>query len=153
MVHLGVFGRIISTHTPLARRDLTRPWALNRRRRFLLTRLSRGVTQLSVGTRVSVPISTHTPLARRDLELRHQRNAFLISTHTPLARRDVTVSLEMYFSNISTHTPLARRDTTRHNLSVHQRISTHTPLARRDELKALPNWVCWNFYSHASREA
>ena len=57
---------IISTHTPLARRDF-----LGNIRHFLYK------------------ISTHTPLARRDDSLAPPVTPALdISTHTPLARRD-----------------------------------------------------------------
>ena len=57
----------ISTHTPLARRDLQKP-------------------QARAG---ASGISTHTPLARRDAVAALTRaTKFFISTHTPLARRD-----------------------------------------------------------------
>ena len=63
---MGVFYEIIiSTHTPLARRDLNKG--------------------LCGG---SYEISTHTPLARRDNTLYSPFVRFSISTHTPLARRD-----------------------------------------------------------------
>ena len=122
----------ISTHTPLARRDILNPDSMS-----------------------SSSISTHTPLARRDkgLLLADPRcdnfyshasceawlkllcpwlnmisflltrllrgvtyhwplsdTEYLISTHTPLARRDTIVKLIIVPINISTHTPLARRD-------------------------------------------
>ncbi len=55
----------ISTHTPLARRDWN--WHIGRRRyKFLLTRLSRGVTEAMRDYEKHHKISTHTPLARRD---------------------------------------------------------------------------------------
>ena len=57
---------MISTHTPLARRDVI---AADFHVRFSL-------------------ISTHTPLARRDLFAGYTRPTGAISTHTPLARRD-----------------------------------------------------------------
>ena len=55
----------ISTHTPLARRDI----------------IFQHKKKLS-------GISTHTPLARRDLKPAHYTHYPSISTHTPLARRD-----------------------------------------------------------------
>ena len=56
----------ISTHTPLAGRDLPRLPRLYRRRRFLLTRPSRGATQNGINHLICLGISTHTPLAGRD---------------------------------------------------------------------------------------
>ena len=55
---------------------------------FLLTRLSRGVTQQKFAERLTKPISTHTPLARRDGTAFQEMGLSIISTHTPLARRD-----------------------------------------------------------------
>ena len=59
---------MISTHTPLAGRDVS----LN----------------IFVGSHI---ISTHTPLAGRDLDDSVPKLNELISTHTPLAGRDVIV--------------------------------------------------------------
>ena len=56
----------ISTHTPLARRDPGRPDPVQYPDAFLLTRLSRGVTNY-LKLKENIEISTHTPLARRDL--------------------------------------------------------------------------------------
>ena len=58
----------ISTHTPLARRDALISW-LSPHEKFLLTRLSRGVTNANIAPMYFSKISTHTPLARRDLLL------------------------------------------------------------------------------------
>ena len=55
----------ISTHTPLAGRDLTEDIF-----------------------KVDLKISTHTPLAGRDAPEGVTRKSSLISTHTPLAGRD-----------------------------------------------------------------
>ena len=122
----------ISTHTPLARRDLKKLYDQHLPK-----------------------ISTHTPLARRDAAQHFVAHLVAISTHTPLARRDLLrVAHDNHF-HISTHTPLARRDfssfcsstaaipflLTRLLRGVTQpqplsklagQISTHTPLARRD---------------------
>ena len=124
--HLG-----ISTHTPLARRDLSSCFRSAALETFLLTRLLRGATpapvhQLSL---VSNFYSHASCEARRIIptNIRHCR----ISTHTPLARRDDSFVNWMHDYGISTHTPLARRDDNayRHGRPFH------------------------NFYSHASCEA
>ena len=56
---------VISTHTPLARRDVPTADVFSNH-----------------------VISTHTPLARRDILSGRSLSVFSISTHTPLARRD-----------------------------------------------------------------
>ena len=56
---------VISTHTPLARRD-----------------------KIKMVGDCRPPISTHTPLARRDSMVYKTDDFRRISTHTPLARRD-----------------------------------------------------------------
>ena len=127
------FVYVISTHTPLARRD-------------------GGSCKRSILN----CISTHTPLARRDFSVSSSDSADEISTHTPLARRDLTGGSEFTIFRflltrllrgatsahqrevadlkISTHTPLARRDPDQvHLLLAMLPISTHTPLARRDD--------------------
>ena len=82
-----VLMRNISTHTPLAGRDLIRSGA------------GRGNT-----------ISTHTPLAGRDLRHIRADSKAVISTHTPLAGRDKSNQTMSTTTSISTHTPLAGRD-------------------------------------------
>ena len=57
---------MISTHAPLARRDLIFLSSLLNGSRFLLTRLSRGATVASDDFYLDLDISTHAPLARRD---------------------------------------------------------------------------------------
>ena len=57
---------IISTHTPLARRDSKFRRTTAALKSFQLTRLLRGATRLTrLCTQMKI-ISTHTPLARRD---------------------------------------------------------------------------------------
>ena len=86
-------------------------------RKFLLTRPSRGATELVERLTAIVKISTHTPLTGRDFKeedkdmtaeqflltrpsrgattaLKKFGEAFPISTHTPLAGRDLTVLLQ-----------------------------------------------------------
>ena len=57
---------IISTHTPLARRDGRNALRILRISVFLLTRLLRGATNIQFAKDKIHGISTHTPLARRD---------------------------------------------------------------------------------------
>ena len=125
---------IISTHAPLAGRDLDH--------RVLLWHAE--------------PISTHAPLAGRDLG----GNSFIdkiksISTHAPLAGRDrnlgyqslmvrkfqptrplrgATRAVVNVFAEvgISTHAPLAGRDSRLFHQHAFACISTHAPLAGRD---------------------
>ena len=65
MQMMQAFGRLISTHTPLARRDTVRLFGVGQFL-FLLTRLLRGATFAVEQLVAAVEISTHTPLARRD---------------------------------------------------------------------------------------
>ena len=100
---------MISTHTPLARRD-KKSYTRGISSKFLLTRLLRGVTLVKVVLGLNFRISTHTPLARRDGAGSYTISLRLISTHTPLARRDKHDKNGQMLILISTHTPLARRD-------------------------------------------
>ena len=56
----------ISTHTPLAGRDGDGFRAVGHSRGFLLTRPLRGATRSALKRLLSCKISTHTPLAGRD---------------------------------------------------------------------------------------
>ena len=87
----------ISTHAPLARRDL-------------FERLLKGVLE----------ISTHAPLARCDDEVHDYLDPITISTHAPLARCDASSLHPPKIFMISTHAPLARCDLLRtgHSLPV-----------------------------------
>ena len=86
---MNVFYDTISTHTPLARRDLYRLAELADQKRFLLTRLSRGVTVDGIFGRQTKKFLL-TRLSRGVTRLFLLLRILLwISTHTPLARRDV----------------------------------------------------------------
>ena len=86
---LGLTFKTISTHTPHARRDERVVDIAARLKRFLLTRLMRGVTVYIYVRECGYQISTHTPHARRDQDLTRECEFSLsISTHTPHARRD-----------------------------------------------------------------
>ena len=60
-------AKTISTHTPLAGRDIAFP-LVHPSMSFLLTRPSRDVTQKQRKLLSVMGISTHTPLAGRDLK-------------------------------------------------------------------------------------
>ena len=68
-MYLGVAysSHTISTHTPLAGRDVIREDTEDVTYRFLLTRPLRDVTQFNRSGWDSRRISTHTPLAGRDV--------------------------------------------------------------------------------------
>ena len=74
----------ISTHTPLAGRDL-----------------------IAAAVMPTSEISTHTPLAGRDKKPRNRFNTFIaISTHTPLAGRDLTAdNVKIRQKNFYSHAP------------------------------------------------
>ena len=145
--------RKISTHTPLARRDLffcfiyfifhnfyshascearlpLRSCSLPARS-FLLTRLLRGAT---------FTCSTY-PSDRPFLLTRLLRGAT-----SPTKRNGMPTSFLL--------TRLLRGATTgTYGTIMKMWISTHTPLARRDDYKEFYEWFGIDFYSHASCEA
>ena len=168
---------LISTHTPLARRDTHWPHGISIQSSFLLTRLLRGATVARYIMKKHLGISTHTPLARRDhLKLCSNLHLLHFYSHASCEARRSTGLLSSSIQSISTHTPLARRDngTTVIVMDVSrflltrllrgataiffqfispEHISTHTPLARRDFLEAFLCCLTVHFYSHASCEA
>ena len=123
----------ISTHTPLAGRDIHVRHIVCRVRLFLLTRPLRGATHCQPLCERCLIISTHTPLAGRDTARRRTASASGISTHTPLAGRDKIIeSTGIGQKNFYSHAPCgARPGLVPANLFA-QLISTHTPLAGRD---------------------
>ena len=159
---------VISTHTPLTRRDVPGGQAVPGAWRFLLTRLLRGVTSGSAFLyQASLDFYSHAsyeawhrngcPNCRMFLFLLtrllrgvtlpfYSQQGFLsISTHTPLTRRDVGRRSVAIQGEISTHTPLTRRDLALLLTTlVFLQISTHTPLTRRDVCNV---WQPWWFYT------
>ena len=63
---MGEDSNLISTHTPLAGRDMTENDKKKEFLRFLLTRPLRDVTHHLLHRLCNIIISTHTPLAGRD---------------------------------------------------------------------------------------
>ena len=145
----------ISTHAPLAGRDMTtqrqknhgqtnfnprapcgaRPFApsgINSGIRFQPTRPLRGATAWEAVDMASDGISTHAPLAGRDEMVQDTPVEGVISTHAPLAGRDGAADRSARGERISTHAPLAGRDRPAKLHQSRRGISTHAPLAGRD---------------------
>ena len=144
----------ISTHTPLAGRDVVViiPFVINFL--FLLTRPSRGATPSAVGASCNIHISTHTPLAGRDRSVLRPLPHPQISTHTPLAGRDVVVIIPFVINFLFLLTRPSRGATpSAVGASCNIHISTHTPLAGRDVCHYSASSSARNFYSHAPRGA
>ena len=104
----------ISTHTPLAGRDSSRPQLFLYNAHFY-SHAPRGARYTACADTANAQsvISTHTPLAWRDDTGVSSAASSCISTHTPLAGRDKAEQLIRANIDISTHTPLAGRDVTR----------------------------------------
>ena len=124
----------ISTHTPLAGRDVSAypcfkgfadfyshaPRGARQAQRhsknggllFLLTRPSRGATEQAIlNKEIYAHFYSHAPRGARLMLKRLKNKEIGISTHTPLAGRDRARSVENRENKlISTHTPLAGRD-------------------------------------------
>ena len=149
--------RVISTHTPHARRDKPHHFLKNAisnfnshasceawRRVFGFLLFSYDFNShasceawpcIAISFRSLITISTHTPHARRDAnDIFVSRFNFKISTHTPHARRDFGLSLANFIisANFNSHASCEawREAFFRLRHSIH--ISTHTPHARRD---------------------
>ena len=92
----------ISTHAPLAGRDIKKRRAVVAVNSFQPTRPLRGATNGQARLFAEVEISTHAPLAGRDRQHLGHRIAGLISTHAPLAGRDQSrlteTVLQAYFN-------------------------------------------------------
>ena len=99
----------ISTHAPLARRDLNVMWEVEHEDYFY-----------SRASREARPKASNAAAMQTDFYSRASREA----------RRDKR--LFSHTSAISTHAPLARRDSLDQHIEFGYIISTHAPLARRD---------------------
>ena len=135
LLYFFIFASLsaVSTHTPLARRDCVGPGDGADERGFLLTRLLRGATVNVHSFIPSLSVSTHTPLARRDHRDESAPAGRSVSTHTPLARRDCIITAKKETWNTFLLTRLLRGATiSGRAVSAAFIVSTHTPLARRD---------------------
>ena len=145
---------LISTHTPLTRRDpkyliFGKPLLL-----FLLTRLLRGATGCFPSSNYYYTISTHTPLTRRDS--RYKSSMIGVSNFYSHASYEARRKNVLQITRISKFllTRLLRGATGCFPSSnYYYTISTHTPLTRRDSRYKSSMIGVSNFYSHASYEA
>ena len=121
------YNQTISTHTPLAGRDKGDIDVYSYGETFLLTRPLRGATWITDSCDFIINISTHTPLAGRDADF----------------DKDFRAEINFY-----SHAPCgARRDESR--VCWSRKISTHTPLAGRDKRAGTNFANGQHFYSHA----
>ena len=121
---------LISTHTPLTRRDDAK-------------------IQIA---REQIDFYSHASYEARleDLVISHLEN---ISTHTPLTRRDGSRAEREEIGGISTHTPLTRRDImTTAGVDFLKNFYSHASYEARQAIFD-ENTHLSNFYSHASYEA
>ena len=141
---------VISTHTPLARRDFQEHLAKLWHEQFLLTCPLRGTTQ-HVGTwEFTAAISTHAPLTWRDpiykCALRHPA----ISTHTPHAGRDTHTNPDLMSLYLFLLTRPMRGATRASSLQTNPATNfySHAPCGARRHLDRLQTGRGY-FYSHA----
>ena len=98
----------ISTHTPLARRDIVFAVFAGFDDDFYSHASREARLAWMEGRVVYISISTHTPLARRDLPEPMVSILGVISTHTPLARRDGVVFDDDFIGKVFLLTRLSR---------------------------------------------
>ena len=129
---------LISTHAPLAGRDL-RPFMGIFCNIYFNPRAPCGARpDRTFNVAHFAGISTHAPLAGRDRGVVFIGDReFDISTHAPLAGRDTTEAAVKSVVCISTHAPLAGRDYSLLGEGCKYVISTHAPLAGRDHCVAV----------------
>ena len=123
----------ISTHAPLARRDLQ-----------------------VVYIHATKWISTHAPLARRDVvSIGYNLNRLTISTHAPLARRDASRCYMAVHQRKFLLTRLSRGATYCFILPLPLTSDFYSRASREARLAESSLSFCqrYNFYSRASREA
>ena len=143
----------ISTHTPLAGRDMNSVVLIGRL--TISTHTPLAGRDLSQGNNKSVPFDfySHAPRGARPSAGLPIFQGFHFYSHAPRGARldkSFLVSACLY---ISTHTPLAGRDVAAMRKAAKKTISTHTPLAGRDNFYTVAQEIAKNFYSHAPRGA
>ena len=126
---------IISTHTPLAGRDIITDENHHCLAAFQLTRPLRGATSGLERQQVKRQISTHTPLAGRD----GIRCAILVcaenfNSHAPCGARRIDYQNAIFENGFQLTRPLRGATYIRQRDRQLEPISTHTPLAGRDPL-------------------
>ena len=105
--------RFISTHAPLAGRDLTVVPLIGEITKFQPTRPLRGATLLPPFPSECIKISTHAPLAGRDSKkLKFFSFRYYFNPRAPCGARRAGKMPALLLLAISTHAPLAGRDAT-----------------------------------------
>ena len=134
LVRSCLHGVLISTHAPLARRDVL-PSSIPRDLPYFYSRASREARQAPEPiTETAAPISTHAPLARRDSIAGAPQILLSLFLLTRLSRGATRTSqTSRAVSSTFLLTRLSRGATkTAPEQPVSCPISTHAPLARRD---------------------
>ena len=144
----------VSTHTPHARRDFHGIVIYFFGSVFLLTHLLRGATSTALSRSGFALISTHTPLARRDSA---QTAVFCIwegfYSHASCEARHNRSRCEQLFELFLLTRLLRARRCAPCLCPFRINISTHAPLASATGIIRRLNQFISNFYSHASCEA
>ena len=124
----------ISTHAPLAGRDLSRTEQENQHRISTHAPLAGRDKYLWYLSRTEQEFQPTRPLRGATNRVLNPCNSSNISTHAPLAGRDeCSTPISSIRMRISTHAPLAGRDEeAAERLKSQEKISTHAPLAGRD---------------------
>ena len=132
----------ISTHTPLAGRDLLGVDMSNIPQISTHTPLA-GRDKYYAYTPCAYAISTHTPLAGRDPQQpENHRNIFNFNSHAPCGARPWLYIWGKGHSDFNSHAPCGARLVAVDEGTGSIDISTHTPLAGRDSkiLYTLPSY-------------
>ena len=150
--HLPERPERISTHTPLAGRDLYPDAGLTPEIISTHTPLAGRDAATSYAMPVYSDFYSHAPRGARPVQSNF-KGGTIISTHTPLAGRDSISIFRKKNWKISTHTPLAGRDRNR----LHSRDMIRFLLTRPSRGATLTDACLQNanryFYSHAPRGA
>ena len=175
---MGIIVDPTNFYSP-APRGARHGWRLRdiQKRKFLLTRPSRGATAWPCSVSHWPPISTHTPLAGRDftatasvgtsadfyshaprgarqMSRSSSGNSTNFYSHAPRgARHAIDEYTEQLIEDFYSHAPRGARRSPNAPWFTRLRISTHTPLAGRDRIRIWLNVFYQYFYSHAPRGA
>ena len=139
LITFSYFGICISTHTPLAGRDLRIMQICLKCRKFQLTRPSRGATQTVPFPCGTMKFQLTRPSRGATFAFCKLTKRFFISTHTPLAGRDCMTA--HYTSNqhhFNSHAPRGARLGNSISFKTQTDFNSHAPRgARRMSQKIL----------------